>query len=133
MRVLLALALVFCLTAQAWAGETLDRVRKTGVFTNLVVSDYPPFGFINDQNELDGFDVDVARAVAGRLGVTLKLAPKVPRDVLVVAESGISAPADLKTWTWGSRHKRGAPRNERSDGFRRASTTGAATTHQHSP
>lgn len=74
MRVLLALALVFCLSAQAWAGETLDRVRKTGVFTNLVVSDYPPFGFINDQNELDGFDVDVARAVADRLGVTLKLA-----------------------------------------------------------
>jgi indole-3-glycerol phosphate synthase len=30
------------------------------------------------------------------LGVTLRLAPKVPRDVLVVAESGLSAPADLK-------------------------------------
>ena len=30
------------------------------------------------------------------MGVTLKLAPKIPRDVLVVAESGISAPADLK-------------------------------------
>jgi indole-3-glycerol phosphate synthase len=30
------------------------------------------------------------------LGVTLKLAPKVPRDVHVVAESGLSAPADLK-------------------------------------
>ncbi|HET7084887.1 MAG TPA: indole-3-glycerol phosphate synthase TrpC [Rhizomicrobium sp.] len=30
------------------------------------------------------------------LGVTLKLAPKVPRDVHVVAESGLSALADLK-------------------------------------
>jgi indole-3-glycerol phosphate synthase len=30
------------------------------------------------------------------LGVTLKLAPKIPRDVHVVAESGLSALADLK-------------------------------------
>ena len=30
------------------------------------------------------------------MGVTLRLAPKVPRGVHVVAESGISAPADLK-------------------------------------
>ena len=30
------------------------------------------------------------------MGVTLKLAPKAPRGVTVVAESGISAPADLK-------------------------------------
>ena len=30
------------------------------------------------------------------LGVTLKLAPKIPRGVHVVAESGLSAPADLK-------------------------------------
>ena len=25
---------------------------------------YPPFSFLNDQNQLDGFDVDVAKAVA---------------------------------------------------------------------
>ena len=30
------------------------------------------------------------------MGITLRLAPKVPRDVHVVSESGISAPADLK-------------------------------------
>jgi indole-3-glycerol phosphate synthase len=30
------------------------------------------------------------------LGVTLKLAPHIPHDVHVVAESGLSAPADLK-------------------------------------
>jgi polar amino acid transport system substrate-binding protein len=73
-RAVLALALALCLTAQARAGETLDRVRTTGVLNDLVISDYPPFGFINERNELDGFDVDVARAVADRLGVTLKLA-----------------------------------------------------------
>jgi indole-3-glycerol phosphate synthase len=30
------------------------------------------------------------------LGVTMRLAPKIPKDILVVAESGLSTPADLK-------------------------------------
>lgn len=55
------------------AGETLDRVRGNGVVVDVVVNDYPPFGFINDKNELDGFDVDVAKAFADKLGVKLKL------------------------------------------------------------
>jgi polar amino acid transport system substrate-binding protein len=73
MRCLLALALCFCLIVQARAGETLDRVRKSGVLNDLTISYYPPFGFLNDDNELDGFDVDVAKAVAEKLGVQLKL------------------------------------------------------------
>jgi polar amino acid transport system substrate-binding protein len=74
MRCLFALALAFCLITQARAGETLERVRKSGVLNDLTISYYPPFGFLNDNNELDGFDVDVAKAVAEKLGVQLKLA-----------------------------------------------------------
>ena len=55
------------------AGEALDRVHKTGVVVDALVNDYPPFAFINDKNELDGFDVDVAKAFAEKLGVKLKL------------------------------------------------------------
>ncbi len=73
-RLLIGLLLLSCLTARAEGGETLDRVRKTGVLNDLTISYYPPFGFINDRNELDGFDIDVAKAVADKLGVTLKLA-----------------------------------------------------------
>ncbi|PBB24364.1 MULTISPECIES: transporter substrate-binding domain-containing protein [unclassified Mesorhizobium] len=57
----------------AQAGETLDRVHKTGVVVDALVNDYPPFAFINDKNELDGFDVDVAKAFAEKLGAKLKL------------------------------------------------------------
>jgi polar amino acid transport system substrate-binding protein len=57
----------------AKAGETLDRVRAKGVVVDVLVNDYPPFAFINDKNELDGFDVDVAKAFAQKLGVELKL------------------------------------------------------------
>jgi len=39
------------------------------------MENYPPFSFLNEQNQLDGFDVDVAKAVAKRLGVKLKLEP----------------------------------------------------------
>jgi polar amino acid transport system substrate-binding protein len=67
------LLVALALPATAFAGETLDRVQTRGEVVNVLVNDYPPFGFINDKNELDGFDVDVARAFAEKLGVKLKL------------------------------------------------------------
>jgi len=57
----------------ARAGETLDRVRRTGVMVNVVNASYPPFTFLNAHNEMDGFDVDVARAVAAKIGVRLRV------------------------------------------------------------
>ena len=60
-------------TTSALAGSTLDRVNSTKTLNDVVLDYYPPFGFINDHNELAGFDVDVARALAIRLGLKLKL------------------------------------------------------------
>ena len=59
--------------ATAFAGQTLDRVTENGQMTGVLMESYPPFSFLNEQNQLDGFDVDVAKAVAQRLGVKLKL------------------------------------------------------------
>jgi polar amino acid transport system substrate-binding protein len=59
--------------AYASAGTTLDRVNRTQTLSDVVIDSYPPFGFINDKNELDGFDIDVAKAMAQRLGLKLKL------------------------------------------------------------
>ncbi|WP_413733958.1 transporter substrate-binding domain-containing protein [Sodalis sp. RH21] len=58
----------------ALAGPTLDRVNQTKVLRDVLVNDYPPFGFIDENNRLAGFDVDVAKAVAQKLGVKLELA-----------------------------------------------------------
>jgi polar amino acid transport system substrate-binding protein len=55
------------------ASETLDRIARTKVLVNAVNQSYPPFSFLNDRNEMDGFDIDVARAVAERLGARLKV------------------------------------------------------------
>lgn len=63
--------LATCTTA--FAGSTLDRVTEKGELRGVLMESYPPFSFLNEQNQLDGFDVDVAKAVAQRLGVKLKL------------------------------------------------------------
>jgi polar amino acid transport system substrate-binding protein len=70
--VFLILALYFCVPA-VWAGPTLDRVRRTGVVTDVLITQYPPFGFIDADNQVAGFDVDVARAFAARLGARLNI------------------------------------------------------------
>ena len=57
----------------AQAGETLDRVMSTKTLTMSSDPEYPPQSFLNDKNEMDGFDVDVGKEIAKRLGVELKI------------------------------------------------------------
>jgi polar amino acid transport system substrate-binding protein len=73
MRLLWVLLLWVLYLPPAWAGATLDRVRRTGIVTDVLITQYPPFGFIDADNQVAGFDVDVARAFAARLGVKLKI------------------------------------------------------------
>ncbi|MES0884536.1 transporter substrate-binding domain-containing protein [Roseibium sp. SCP14] len=73
LRKLLGIAAVSFLSISAasisQAGETLDRIKNKGVLTVGTNSDWAPQAFLNSENEMDGFDVDVARAIAKRLGV----------------------------------------------------------------
>lgn len=65
--------LAFGLSSAAQAGSTLDRVTKSKTMIEVLDQNYPPFSFLNDKNEMDGFDIDVSKEVAKRLGVTLKV------------------------------------------------------------
>ena len=56
----------------ALAGEALDRVMSSGVLKVSTDAAWPPQSFLNDNNEMDGFDVDVARAIAAKLGVDIE-------------------------------------------------------------
>jgi ABC-type amino acid transport substrate-binding protein len=61
---LLALILLLGFTGLASAAEpTLDKIKRTGVFTVGTRSGSPPFGYINKQNEWVGFSIDLARLV----------------------------------------------------------------------
>jgi polar amino acid transport system substrate-binding protein len=67
-----AITLVATGSIGALAGETLDRVLESGVLKVATNSDYRPNAFMNSANELDGFDIDVSKAIAKRLGVEAK-------------------------------------------------------------
>ncbi|MET3288953.1 UNVERIFIED_CONTAM: ABC-type amino acid transport substrate-binding protein [Brevibacillus sp. OAP136] len=68
---------------QAGAGDqSLERVKSAGVINVGIEGAYPPFNFYNDKNELVGFDVDIANAVAGKLGVKVNFVPT-PWDSII--------------------------------------------------
>jgi polar amino acid transport system substrate-binding protein len=69
----LALALSSALASGAGAGEVLDRVTKTKTLTMSSDPAYPPQSFLNAKNEFEGFDIDVGREIAKRLGAELKV------------------------------------------------------------
>lgn len=50
----------------------LARVKKSGVLKVGFEGTYQPFNFQNDQNQYDGFDVDISNEIARRLGVKTK-------------------------------------------------------------
>lgn len=50
----------------------LEKVKDSGEVSFAMSGGYPPFNYFNKQNELVGFDVDVAKEVAKRLNVNLK-------------------------------------------------------------
>lgn len=56
------LSLLFTMSAY---GSTLLRVKGD--------QDYPPYEFLNDQNEPDGFNVDIMKAVAKKMGLSLSI------------------------------------------------------------
>ncbi|MCF6322085.1 MAG: transporter substrate-binding domain-containing protein, partial [Rhizobiaceae bacterium] len=69
----LAAGLALSLTvATAQAGPVLEKVMKAGEITVATDANWAPQSFINDKNELDGFDVDVAKGIAERMGVKIK-------------------------------------------------------------
>lgn len=72
LRAVMFTLLACTLAANASAGETLQRVLARKTLVAVVDPSYPPFSFLNDKNVIDGFDIDVARAVAKKLGVTLR-------------------------------------------------------------
>lgn len=67
------LAAAIIAAGPALAGETLDRVMENKALVLSSDPEYPPQSFLNDKGEMDGFDVDVAKEIAKRMGVELEI------------------------------------------------------------
>lgn len=60
---------------KAKADNSLEALKGRGVFVLGLDDSFPPMGFRNDDDEIVGFDIDLAKEVAGRLGVEFKAQP----------------------------------------------------------
>lgn len=56
-------------TTAAHAGATLDRVMEKKAMVVATNSGWPPQSYLDDNNEMVGFDIDVSKEIAKRLGV----------------------------------------------------------------
>ena len=60
---------------QASGDESLKKIEAAGKLTVGLDDAFPPMGFRDANNEIVGYDVDLAREVASRMGVALALQP----------------------------------------------------------
>lgn len=106
--ILLAMMLVFalaaCTPAEAPPAEPDDadveqpvdtdtddswtRIQEQGYFILGLDDSFPPMGFRDENNEIVGFDIDMAMAVAEYLGVEVELKPVVWATVIMSLTSG---------------------------------------------
>jgi ABC-type amino acid transport substrate-binding protein len=54
---------------EAAKDNSLQRVKDAGEITFAMSGGYPPFNYFNDEEELTGFDVEIGKEVAKKLGV----------------------------------------------------------------
>ncbi len=61
--------------AEEKAGDAADTQATDGTFIVGFDQDFPPMGFVGDDGEYTGFDLELAKEVAGRLGLKFVAQP----------------------------------------------------------
>jgi len=62
-------------TKEESGDNSLAKVQEKGVFVLGLDDAFPPMGYRNENNEIVGYDIDLAKEVTSRMGVELKLQP----------------------------------------------------------
>jgi polar amino acid transport system substrate-binding protein len=82
-----ALAGLMMLAAPA-AAQTMDKIKQRGVLVVGTKADYKPFGFRDPSGAIIGFEPDMAKDVADKLGVKLELEPVVSSNRMQFLQQG---------------------------------------------
>jgi len=90
MNKVVSIVLVACLVLSAGlaTANTWSEIQERGVITVGNAPDYPPFESIDDNGERIGFDVDLIRAVAQRLGLEVKFVTLGFEVIVTAVQSG---------------------------------------------
>src|SRR5437660_8677395 len=83
-----AAALGLALAAGSAAAQTLDKIKQRGVLVVGTKADYKPFGFRDPGGAIIGLEPDMAKEVAGKLGVKLEVEPVVSSNRMQFLQQG---------------------------------------------
>lgn len=70
------------------ASNELERIKKDGVLKVGVEGTYPPITYHNENDELVGFDIEVAEAIGEKLGVKVEFVESEWDSLLAAVDSG---------------------------------------------
>ena len=70
-----AAALLAGCTKKTAPDNSLEELKSRGEFVLGLDDSFPPMGFRNETDEIVGFDIDLAKEVAARLGVNFRAQP----------------------------------------------------------
>ena len=89
LSILMALALVFacaaCGTAGTASDANTDAAKKLVMGTN---ASFPPYEFVDDNNNIVGIDAEIAKAVAEKMGYTLEIKDMEFDSLITAVQSG---------------------------------------------
>jgi polar amino acid transport system substrate-binding protein len=78
----------FIIASAPLRAQTLDKINQRGILVVGTKADYKPFGFRDPSGSIVGFEPDLAKDVADRLGVKLQLEPVVSANRMQFLQQG---------------------------------------------
>ena len=83
-----AAAIGLAIAAAPAAAQTLEKIKQRGTLIVGSKADYKPFGFRDPSGTIVGFEPDIAKLVADKLGVKLEIEPVVSSNRMQFLQQG---------------------------------------------